>query len=199
MTAPAAKRALGVGLAGLGARLLLPLVLLIAAAIRLDSPVPTVFRERRVGRGGRIFDMWKFRTMVADAEQRRAALCALSRDPCWLALDHDPRITRVGRVLRHASLDELPQLVNVLRGDMSLVGPRPLIPAEHDLVPDWARRRDDVVPGMTGVWQISGRTAIGFEDMLRLDCEYVEDWSLRRDLVALMRTIPAVISGRGAN
>jgi lipopolysaccharide/colanic/teichoic acid biosynthesis glycosyltransferase len=194
-----AKRLLDVVLAAVATLVLLPLALLIAAAIRLDSPGRTLFRQTRVGRGGRIFGMWKFRTMVADAEQRRAGLWALSRDPSWLALEHDPRITRVGRVLRHTSLDELPQLLNVLRGDMSLVGPRPLIPVEHDRMPEWARPRDDVAPGMTGLWQVSGRDALGFEEMLRLDCEYVAGWSLSRDLVALARTVPAVLTGRGAN
>ena len=193
------KRAMDIVVAGAALVLAAPLLLVIALAIRIDSPGPVLFRQQRVGRGGRRFAMWKFRTMCLDAERRRAALCALSHDPYWLLLDHDPRITRVGRMLRRASLDELPQLVNVLRGQMSLVGPRPLIPAEHAQMPPWARCRDDVPPGITGLWQVSGRTTIGFQDMLRLDCRYVATWSLSRDVIALLRTIPAVLSGRGAN
>jgi lipopolysaccharide/colanic/teichoic acid biosynthesis glycosyltransferase len=198
-TALALKRMIDVVVAGVALPLLLPLLLLIAVAIRMDSGGPALLRQQRVGRGARPFGMWKFRTMVADAEQRHAALCALSHDPDWLLLDCDPRVTRVGRLLRRASLDEVPQLVNVLRGQMSLVGPRPLIPVEHERLPSWARARDDMPPGMTGLWQVSGRTTIGFEDMLRLDCRYVATWSLTRDVAALLRTIPAVLSGRGAN
>jgi lipopolysaccharide/colanic/teichoic acid biosynthesis glycosyltransferase len=143
--------------------------------------------------------MWKFRTMVADAERLRAALVALSRDPNWLLIDDDPRVTRVGRYLRRTSLDELPQLLNVVRGDMSLVGPRPLIPSEDGRVPSWAGSRRLVTPGMTGLWQVSGRTALAFEEMLALDCEYVRRWSLARDAAMLARTLPAVLSRRGAN
>lgn len=195
----AAKRALDVVLASVALVALLPLGIVIAIAIRADSPGPFLFRQKRVGRDGRVFAMWKFRTMVADAERRGAALLALSRDPSWLLLDHDPRITRVGRYLRHTSLDELPQLLNVLRGEMSLVGPRPLIPLENERVPRWARHRSVVVPGITGLWQVSGRTALSFEDMLRLDCHYVATWSLTRDVSALARTVPAVLSRRGVN
>jgi lipopolysaccharide/colanic/teichoic acid biosynthesis glycosyltransferase len=199
MSACVLKRVLDVVLAAAALVLLIPLLVAIALAIRADSPGPVLFRQERVGRDGRRFWMWKFRTMVADAERLHAALCALSSDPNWLHIDGDPRITRVGRVLRRASLDELPQLVNVLRGHMSLVGPRPLIPDEHARMPEWAHARDGVPPGMTGLWQVSGRTSVGYEDMLRLDCRYVATWSLARDLVALVRTIPAVISGRGAD
>lgn len=193
------KRAMDLALAGVALVLLVPLLALIALAIRADSRGAVLFRQERVGRGGRRFAMWKFRTMVLHAERRHSALCALSRDPHWLLLDRDPRVTRVGRLLRRASLDELPQLVNVLLGHMSLVGPRPLIPAEHARLPAWARRRDEVRPGMTGLWQVSGRTTIGFEDMLGLDCRYVATWSPGGDVIAILRTIPAVASGRGAN
>jgi lipopolysaccharide/colanic/teichoic acid biosynthesis glycosyltransferase len=178
---------------------LAPLAVVIAIAIRLDSPGPVLFAQERVGRGGRRFRMWKFRTMVADAERRRAALVALSRDPNWLLIDDDPRITRVGRYLRLTSLDELPQLMNVVRGDMSLVGPRPLIPLEDRRVPAWAHRRSAVAPGITGLWQVSGRTALAFEEMLALDCQYVDTWSLARDAAMLARTLPAVLARRGAN
>jgi lipopolysaccharide/colanic/teichoic acid biosynthesis glycosyltransferase len=143
--------------------------------------------------------MWKFRTMVADAEERRMEVVRFSLDPDWLLLERDPRVTRVGRLLRRTSLDELPQLLNVLRGDMSLVGPRPLIPAEHAHVPVWAHPRMDVAPGMTGLWQVSGRTTLSFAEMLHLDCRYVETCGIRGDLALLARTIPEVLWGRGAN
>jgi lipopolysaccharide/colanic/teichoic acid biosynthesis glycosyltransferase len=172
---------------------------LAGVAVRLESPGPALFRQVRVGRDGRRFEMWKFRTMVVDAEERRAELVARSRDPDWLDLEDDPRVTRVGRILRHTSLDELPQLFNVLRGDMRLVGPRPLIPVEHARMPAWARVRDDVTPGMTGLWQVAGRTRLTFEEMLELDCRYVATRSVRRDLEILLRTIPAVLSGKGVN
>jgi lipopolysaccharide/colanic/teichoic acid biosynthesis glycosyltransferase len=194
-----AKRLLDVVGASLALVLLAPLIAAIAIALIAESGTPVIFRQQRVGRGGRPFQMWKFRTMVADAERLRASLLALSRDPDWLDLADDPRVTRVGRRLRRTSLDELPQLVNVLRGHMSLVGPRPLIPADHDRVPAWAASRDDVAPGMTGLWQVSGRASLGFVQMLRLDCRYVSTWSLGRDLRILLRTIPAVISGKGVN
>jgi lipopolysaccharide/colanic/teichoic acid biosynthesis glycosyltransferase len=176
-----------------------PLMALAAIAVRLESPGPALFCQVRVGRDGRRFEMWKFRTMVADAEERRSELIARSRDPNWLDLEDDPRITRVGRILRHTSLDELPQLFNVLRGDMSLVGPRPLIPAEHGRMPAWARVRDEGRPGITGLWQVAGRTDLTFEEMLELDRRYVETRSARRNLEIVMRTIPAVLSGKGVN
>jgi lipopolysaccharide/colanic/teichoic acid biosynthesis glycosyltransferase len=187
----------------LGAGLLLgafaPVIGLAAVAVRLDSPGPVLFRQTRIGRGGRPFSILKFRTMVADAEERRLELVASSRDSDWLLLDRDPRVTRLGRLLRRTSIDELPQLVNVLRGNMSLVGPRPLIRAEHARLPSWARTRLDVAPGMTGLWQVSGRTTIPFAQMLELDRSYVETWSLRGDLVLLARTVPEVLLCRGAN
>lgn len=194
-----AKRALDIVLAAAALLALVPLLALVALAVRLDSPGPVLFRQRRVGRGGRPFSLWKFRTMVADAEEREADLWELSRDAGWLDLDDDPRVTRVGRLLRRTSLDEVPQFVNVLRGQMSLVGPRPLIPSEHARVPAWARCRDDVPPGLTGLWQVSGRTLLSFEEMLRLDCRYVASWSLTRDLAVLLRTLPVVVTGRGAD
>jgi lipopolysaccharide/colanic/teichoic acid biosynthesis glycosyltransferase len=193
-----AKRALDIFGAGLALIALAPLMVVIAVAIRVDSRGPSLFHQVRIGREGRPFKMLKFRTMVADAEERRLGLVPLSRDPDWLLLDRDPRITRVGRVLRRTSLDELPQLLNVLRGRMSLVGPRPLIPAEHARVPDWARLRMDVAPGMTGLWQVSGRTTIPFVEMLALDCRYVATWSAWGDIALLIRTVPAVLSRRGA-
>jgi len=176
-----------------------PLMALAAIAVRLESPGPALFRQVRVGRDGRRFEMWKFRTMVVDAEERRSELIARSRDPNWLDVEDDPRVTRVGRILRHTSLDELPQVFNVLRGEMSLVGPRPLIPAEHARMPEWARVRDEVTPGITGLWQVAGRTDLTFEEMLELDRRYVETRSARRNLEILVRTIPAVLSAKGVN
>jgi len=193
------KRALDVVAAALALILLAPMLLGLALAIRAGSPGAALFRQRRVGRFGRQFMMWKFRTMVRDAERRRSALIADSREADWLNLDHDPRVTRVGRFLRRTSLDELPQLVNVLLGDMSLVGPRPLPLAEHAHVPGWSLLRLEVRPGLTGLWQVTGRTRIPFHDMLRLDCEYVCGLSWRTDVEILVRTVPAVLLGRGAN
>jgi len=179
--------------------MLAPLLAAIAAAIRLSSPGPVLFIQRRIGRDGRPFRLAKFRTMTRGAEALLDDLRAESRDPHWLLLDRDPRVTRAGRVLRAASLDELPQLWNVLRGDMSLVGPRPLIEREHRLIAGWASQRTRVRPGLTGLWQVGGRTNVSFEEMLTLDVCYVRDWSLRQDVVLLARTIPAVLTGRGAN
>jgi lipopolysaccharide/colanic/teichoic acid biosynthesis glycosyltransferase len=179
--------------------LLLPLMLAIAALIAVSSSGAPLFRQWRVGRFGREFRMWKFRTMVADADSGRAALVAQSTESEWLHLEHDPRVTPVGRVLRRASLDELPQLLNVIRGDMSLVGPRPLPPVEQASLPDWSRSRLEVRPGLTGLWQVRGRTDLDFESMLRLDCEYVREQSWQTDLRILVLTVPAVLTGRGAN
>jgi len=158
-----------------------------------------LFAQERVGRGGRRFRLFKLRTMTVDAEERRADLVAQSSDPDWLKLDHDPRITRIGRWLRRLSLDELPQLWNVVRGEMSLVGPRPLIPAEDEHVQAWARGRLDLTPGITGYWQVLGRTRIPFEEMVKLDYLYVMNWSLWQDIRLMLRTLPVVIGGRGAN
>jgi lipopolysaccharide/colanic/teichoic acid biosynthesis glycosyltransferase len=194
-----AKRVLDVVGAALALLVLLPVLAVVVIAIRHETPGPALLRQRRVGAGGRVFEMWKLRTMSTGGEELRAELLAHSRDGNWLDLEDDPRITRLGRVLRHSSVDELPQLWNVLRGDMSLVGPRPLIVEEDACVPPWASARADVRPGMTGVWQVSGRTSIPFEEMLELDRRYVTEWSLWRDLAILVRTIPAVLTGRGAN
>jgi lipopolysaccharide/colanic/teichoic acid biosynthesis glycosyltransferase len=194
-----AKRALDVIVSLTGLILLAPLLLVLALAVWASSPGTPLFRQRRVGRGGTEFLMWKFRTMVADAERRRSELVARSRDRGWLMLDRDPRVTGVGRFLRRTSLDELPQLLNVLRGDMSLVGPRPLPVVEHALLPDWSGPRLSVRPGITGLWQVAGRTLVPFEEMLRLDCRYVSELSWRSDLEILVRTVPSVLLGKGAN
>jgi lipopolysaccharide/colanic/teichoic acid biosynthesis glycosyltransferase len=194
-----AKRAIDVIVSLTGLILLAPLLLVLALAVWASSPGTPLFRQRRVGRGGTEFLMWKFRTMVADAERRRSELVARSRDSGWLMLDRDPRVTGVGRFLRRTSLDELPQLLNVLRGDMSLVGPRPLPVVEHALLPDWSGPRLSVRPGITGLWQVAGRTLVPFEEMLRLDCRYVSELSWRSDLEILVRTVPSVLLGKGAN
>jgi exopolysaccharide biosynthesis polyprenyl glycosylphosphotransferase len=195
----ALKRVLDITLAGTLMLLFAPVMAVIAVAIKLDSRGPVLFGQKRVGRAGRLFTVLKFRTMVADAEQRRAELLELSKDPNWLHLDHDPRITRIGRTLRRLSLDELPQLWNVLRGEMSMVGPRPLIEAEDQRVQAWARGRLDLTPGITGYWQVLGRTRIPFDEMVKLDYLYVMTWSLWGDLRLILRTLPTVISGRGVN
>ncbi|MGI8904366.1 MAG: sugar transferase [Solirubrobacteraceae bacterium] len=195
----ALKRAMDLAIAGTSLILLSPLAIAIAVAIKLDSRGPVLFQQERIGKRGKRFRLWKFRTMCVDAEQRRAALLALSTDPGWLKLEHDPRVTRVGHRLRRLSLDELPQLWNVLRGEMSLVGPRPLIEAENDRVEEWARGRLDLTPGLTGYWQVLGRTRIPFAEMVKLDYLYVMNWSLWEDIRLILRTLPAVVRGRGAN
>jgi exopolysaccharide biosynthesis polyprenyl glycosylphosphotransferase len=194
-----AKRALdlvGVTFLGISA---VPMVIVLAIAVKLDSPGPVFFRQERIGKGGRRFGLLKLRTMVVDAEARRRELLVQSKDPGWLHLEHDPRITRIGRFLRLASLDELPQLWNVLKGDMSLVGPRPLVAEEDRMVDSWARGRLDLTPGMTGLWQVLGRTSIPFEEMVKLDYLYVTNWSLWGDVRLILRTLPAVLRCDGAN
>ena len=199
MTYRPAKRAIDISFAAAALVLLAPLMLALTVAIALGSRGTPLFRQRRVGRFGRQFRMWKFRTMVCDAELRRAELLAQSSEHGWLHLDRDPRVTRIGRVLRRTSIDELPQLLNVVSGDMSLVGPRPLPPVESDRLPDWSAQRLDVRPGLTGLWQVRGRTQLDLSSMLRLDCEYVRAVSWRTDLKILALTVPAVLTGRGAN
>jgi exopolysaccharide biosynthesis polyprenyl glycosylphosphotransferase len=176
-----------------------PLVAILAVLVRLTSPGPAFFRQVRIGKGGRRFTLVKLRTMVVDAEERRRALVAASKDPHWLHLELDPRVTRLGRVLRRASLDELPQLWNVLRGEMSIVGPRPLSVADDSNVDGWGRGRLDLTPGITGLWQVLGRTSLPFEEMVRLDYLYVTNWSLWGDIRLILRTLPVVLGRRGAN
>jgi exopolysaccharide biosynthesis polyprenyl glycosylphosphotransferase len=189
--------------AGAAALLLLlaPLLLVVAGLIRFDrhGPGPVLFRQTRVGRDGAEFAIVKFRTMYVDAEARLADLHHLNdHDGALFKLREDPRVTRVGRWLRRYSLDELPQLLNVVRGDMSLVGPRPSLPAEVERYPSDMRRRMVVKPGLTGLWQVSGRSDLSWEDAIRLDLRYVENWSLTLDLVILMRTVGAVLRSAGA-
>jgi exopolysaccharide biosynthesis polyprenyl glycosylphosphotransferase len=197
------KRGFDVFAAGLGIVVLSPLLAWCALRIRLDTPGPILFRQQRVGRGGRAFEMLKFRTMVSDAETLKGAVGAMnfhgeSETPGMFKISRDPRITACGQTLRRWSLDELPQLWNVLRGDMSLVGPRPLIPEEASLVSGRYEARLNARPGITGPWQTLGRSDIGFEDMVKLDYTYVNNWSFAEDLKLLAQTVGAVVGGRGA-
>ncbi|HET7568442.1 MAG TPA: sugar transferase [Gaiellaceae bacterium] len=195
------KRTLDLTLASLILLLLLPVFLVVAAAIALDSRGPVFFRQTRMGYRNQPFRLFKFRTMVKDADLRKHEFAHLNRhaaeggDARMFKICNDPRVTRVGRVLRKYFLDELPQLINVLRGEMSLIGPRPLIPEEAAFVESWGNRRLDLKPGMTGSWQVLGRSAISFEEMVKLDYWYVTTWSLGRDLRLLLRTVPLVLRG----
>jgi len=176
-----------------------PLWLLIALAIKLDSRGPVLFVDRRIGVGEREFGMLKFRTMVEEAPVLQPQLEAANEaEGALFKIRHDPRVTRVGRVLRRLSLDEVPQIGNVLRGEMSLVGPRPLPLRDHRLLEDWHRSRYAVLPGMTGLWQISGRSGLSFDDLVRLDFTYLENWSIWLDITIIARTIPAVLTRKGA-
>jgi lipopolysaccharide/colanic/teichoic acid biosynthesis glycosyltransferase len=194
-----AKRTLDVALAGLVLVLVLPVLALAMLAIRLDSSGPTVFRQRRVGHGGDLFTIYKLRTMVLDAEGQRADLLDRNEaDGPLFKLSKDPRVTRVGHLLRKLSIDELPQLVNVLRGQMSLVGPRPALPQEMAEWDPRLHRRLHVRPGITGLWQVSGRSDCSFAEYAQYDLDYVDNWSLATDLAILARTVPLVLLGQGA-
>jgi exopolysaccharide biosynthesis polyprenyl glycosylphosphotransferase len=193
------KRALDLAVAVPLVMLLAPLFALLAVLIRVDSPGPAFFRQRRVGKGGAAFTLWKFRTMATDAEARLDALRAAGAGGDGLfKLADDPRVTRVGRWLRRTSLDELPQLINVLRGEMSLVGPRPALPREVAEFDDFTLRRLRVTPGITGLWQVSGRSDTSFATYSRLDAYYAENRTLAGDLAILGRTLPAVLRSKGA-
>jgi exopolysaccharide biosynthesis polyprenyl glycosylphosphotransferase len=177
----------------------LPLWLLTAIAVTLTSPGPVLYRDRRIGLGEGEFDMLKFRTMYADAAEHQPYLeRANEASGPLFKMRRDPRVTPVGALLRRFSLDEVPQLFNVLRGEMSLVGPRPLPLRDYDQLEDWHRKRYNVLPGVTGLWQISGRSNLSFDDLVRLDFYYLENWSLWMDTAILFKTIPAVLGGRGA-
>jgi exopolysaccharide biosynthesis polyprenyl glycosylphosphotransferase len=187
------KRALDVVGASIVLTLLAPLLAVVAVAIKLNSKGPVLFTQQRAGRGGRFFKLYKFRSMKTDAT------VLVRDDGAIVKRPDDDRITRVGRFIRRFSIDEAPQLINILKGDMSLVGPRPLVLAEHAaLSQDWQTRRADLRPGLTGPWQISGRSHIPFQEMIKFDYQYVAGWSLARDLEILLATLPAVVSGRGA-
>jgi exopolysaccharide biosynthesis polyprenyl glycosylphosphotransferase len=197
----ALKRGVDLAGAGLGLLLLSPLLAVIAVAIKLDSPGPVLFRQRRSGLGGNTFLIAKFRTMREGAEAERFDLASrneLTEGGPLFKIRSDPRITRIGGFLRRYSLDELPQLWNVVRGDMSLVGPRPFVIHEARQITGWAERRLDITPGITGLWQVSGRNDIPFEEMVKLDYVYVTNWSLWWDVKILFQTIPVVFARRGA-
>jgi exopolysaccharide biosynthesis polyprenyl glycosylphosphotransferase len=196
------KRLFDVAVSSVALLILAPFFLVIAAAIKLDSRGPALFRQTRMGSGGTPFTILKFRTMASDADQRKHEIAHLNRhrgvDERMFKAPADPRVTRVGRFLRRTSIDELPQLLNVLRGDMSLVGPRPLILEEDDHVLEWARERLRIKPGITGLWQVLGRSEIPFGEMVQLDYLYVTSWSLGGDVKLIAKTVPRVLTSRSS-
>jgi len=194
------KRLLDIVVSSILLVFLAPMFLIVAILIKFDSPGPVFFVQERVGRNKRKFPMCKFRTMVADAEQRQIQFESLNEaDGPIFKIKNDPRMTRVGRFLRKTSIDELPQLLNVLKNDMSLVGPRPLDLRDYNgLEEDWLRRRFSVSPGMTCIWQVNGRSSVSFQKWMELDLDYIDHWSLWLDVKLLAKTIPAVLKGVGA-
>jgi exopolysaccharide biosynthesis polyprenyl glycosylphosphotransferase len=193
------KRAIDIMLAVMALILLSPLFVVVAILIKLDSPGQVFFIQTRVGKWGKLFSCFKFRSMYVDAEARKSELASFNEaDGPVFKIKDDPRITRIGRIIRKWSLDEIPQLINVLRGDMSLVGPRPPLPSEVARYQYYQLRRLDVKPGITGLQQVSGRSDLDFKEWISLDIEYIERRSLGFDLLILLRTIPAVLSTRGA-
>jgi len=195
----ALKRSFDLVLSTVGLVLLSPILIAIAIAIKLSSRGSIIYRSVRPGMGGKPFSCFKFRTMREHAEQIQADLEPLNEQSGALfKIRHDPRLTKVGRFLRRFSLDELPQLVNVVRGEMSLVGPRPLPMRDFERLEEWHKKRYLVLPGITGLWQVSGRSELDFDDLVRLDFLYLERWSMMLDLSILLKTIPAVLSRRGA-
>lgn len=197
---PLWKRCVDMLGASLGLMVLSPLLATAAVAVKLSSPGPVFFSQKRSGLGGREFSMLKLRSMAADAEEMKSELMAMNeQDGPAFKIKNDPRITRVGKILRATSIDELPQLWNVLRGEMSLVGPRPLPCDETAACRGWQRRRLDVVPGLTCFWQVEGRSKVSFAEWVRMDVKYIRSRSLKTDLVLILKTIPAVIMRKGAS
>ncbi len=193
------KRGMDIFIASMVLFVTSPIMLLIAIAIKIDSPGPILFPQERVGKNWKRFTLFKFRTMYRDAEQRKAELqAAYNVGDLLFKLKDDPRRTRIGRFLRRTSLDELPQFFNILVGEMSVVGPRPQVPAEVENYEEWHCRRLDVTPGLTGLWQVNGRSDLTFDEMVRLDVYYAEHWSPWLDIKLILRTIPAVLLARGA-
>src|SRR5262249_25001032 len=196
------KRSFDVFAAAIGLAVLSPVFVAVAVLIKLDSRGPVFFRQVRMGAAGRTFRVFKFRTMVSDAEAQKADLAHLNMhngsDARMFKVPDDPRVTRVGRFLRRWRIDELTQLLNVITGDMSIVGPRPLILDEDQYVLSWARRRLDLKPGITGLWQVLGASDIPFEEMTKLDYLYVTNWSLREDVRLILLTLPALTRARAA-
>ena len=194
-----AKRTMDVVLASIGLLLALPFMAIIALAIRMTSPGPAIFRQERCGLNGRRFVFYKFRSMVLDAEARKAEVMHLSRRDLATKIPNDPRLTPIGRFLRKFSIDELPQFVNVIRGDMSLVGPRPAVPSEVEQYKLWQRRRLRMRPGLTCLWALNGRDHVDFETWMKMDMQYIDNWSLGLDWKILLGTIPRVLVGKGAH
>ena len=196
----AARRAIDVLGASAGLLLLAPLLFGTALAIRIDSPGPVLFRQTRIGKRGRPFTMYKFRSMRITAEAEKDALRTSneSRDGVLFKMQRDPRVTRVGRIIRRLSIDELPQLLNILRGDMSIVGPRPALPSEVAQYDFEARKRLQARPGLTCLWQIGGRSELAFSEQVDLDLRYLQSRSLAKDIEIIARTVPAIIQGKGA-
>lgn len=194
------KRLFDIVSTGVALWVLAPLLLGVAALVKLTSKGPVLFRQQRVGLHGRPFQMLKFRTMVVNAEELKATLAAQNEmDGPVFKMKQDPRITPLGRVLRKFSIDELPQLINVLRGDMSVVGPRPPVPNEVAKYEPWQRRRLSVRPGLTCIWQVSGRNEISFEQWMYMDLQYIDTWSFSKDISLILKTFPVVLTGRGAS
>jgi lipopolysaccharide/colanic/teichoic acid biosynthesis glycosyltransferase len=192
------KRLIDMTVGSLGLLLALPIMAAVALAIKASGSGPILFKQRRSGLGGKPFTIYKFRTMVVDAESKKAQLRHQSeQDGPAFKIKHDPRITRVGRILRESSLDELPQLFNVLKGDMSLVGPRPLPVEESNLCATWHRRRLDVTPGLTCIWQIQGRSSVSFAEWIRMDRRYIRALSIWQDIKLILLTVPSVLARRG--
>lgn len=198
---PRLRRALDVTLSATALLMLSPLFLAAAIGIKLQDRGPILFRQERVGRGGRRFMLFKFRTMVFGAEAMKAALAAANPEAMSgvrFKMTHDPRITRLGRILRRFSIDEMPQIYNVLRGDMTLVGPRPPVWSEVEKYSPKAMRRLEVTPGLTCLWQIGGRSDLTFEQQVDLDIEYIDTVKASEEVAIVVKTVPAVLSGRGA-
>lgn len=193
------KRITDVVLAAAALVLLLPFMVLIALLIRLTSPGPVIFRQQRCGLNGRRFTFYKFRSMCDNAEELKASVAHLSRKSTAFKIPNDPRLTRLGRFLRKFSIDEWPQLWNVLKGDMSLVGPRPAVPEEVELYQAWQRRRLRMRPGLTCSWAVAGRDMLDFDTWMKMDMQYIDNWSLELDWKIILRTIPRVLTGRGAH
>lgn len=194
------KRLLDIILSAMALLILSPFLLMIALAIKITSPGPVIFSQTRVGRYGRTFKFYKFRSMRTDAEQLKQSLMAQnqSADGVIFKMKKDPRLTPVGGIIRKTSIDELPQLFNVLIGDMSLVGPRPPVPSEVALYTPEDRKRLDIIPGLTCIWQISGRSDIPFKQQVQLDKEYIASQSVWQDIWILIKTVPAILTGKGA-
>jgi exopolysaccharide biosynthesis polyprenyl glycosylphosphotransferase len=193
------RRIMDIFISSIGFVFALPVMTLSAILIKWTSPGPIFFKQERCGLNGRTFTMYKFRSMVDNAEQLRFELEALNEmDGPVFKSSRDPRITPVGKFIRRFSIDEFPQLYNVLRGEMSLVGPRPPLPQEVSKYERWQRRRLSMKPGLTCLWQISGRNEVSFEDWMKLDLTYIDNWSLLLDLKILLKTVPVVLLGKGA-